>query len=214
MERPDAHFIVMLRDPLEMIPSMHRQQLFNANEFERDLRNALSLNDRRAAGEPIKMRKSYPSDHLAYFQSCALGWQVSRLFKAVASDRVHIVLYDDLKQSPADVLFRVQKFLEITSVSPRKFKKINKAKVRKFPVVDAAVKTVGDWKHRSGIKTRVGALAWLRAINRKEKPISELDENLRCEIQARLSEDVALLGECIKRDLSNWLGNKSSASEI
>lgn len=41
--RPDAHFIVMVRNPLQMIPSMHRQQVFNGNELEPALEKALAL---------------------------------------------------------------------------------------------------------------------------------------------------------------------------
>ena len=204
-EQPDARFIVMLRNPLQMIPSMHRQQVFNGNEFESDLCLALAFNDRRAKGEGVSVLAGYPPDHLAYYFSCALGWQVKRLMSRVKPEHLHIVLYDDLARSPEAVLMSIFEFLGLEPKMPTTFQKINTSKVRRFLWFDRAAKSLGDWKHRQGITLRLGVLSRLRRINRKAYPIPPLNRVVVAEMQEKLAEDVQLLGDCLGRDLSHWL---------
>ncbi|RZU99100.1 sulfotransferase family protein [Spiribacter vilamensis] len=203
-EQPDAHFIVMLRNPLQMIPSMHRQQIFNGNELEPDLRSALALNACRAIGEEASVLAGYPPDHLAYYTSCALGWQVDRLKSLVKSEHLHFITYDDLARAPAAVLTGVFHFLDLEPQLPTSFKKINAAKVRRFPLLDRASKSIGDWKNKQGITWRLGVLSWLRSINRKSQPIPPLTEDIVTDIQEKLAEDVRLLSSCIGRDVTFW----------
>lgn len=202
---PNAHFIVMLRNPLQMIPSMHRQQVFNGNELEPALDKALALNDRRASGEGVHVLDGYPPDHLAYYHSCALGWQVERVLSWVDTSRLHFILYDDLAQSPENVLLDVYSFLGLEPQMPDGFHRINAAKVRRFPKLDRAVKSFGDWKHRWGINVRLGFLSWLRRVNRRQHPIEPLTEDVRLVIQERMSDDLRVLGRCLDRDVSHWL---------
>ena len=204
-EQPDAHFIVMLRNPLQMIASMHRQQLFNGNELEPDLRKALELNDRRAAGEGLCVLAGYPPDHLAYYHSCALGWQVERFMSLVEATHRHIILHDDLAQNPEKVLTETYDFIGIDPEMPTSLGRINVAKVRRFPGIDKAAKSFGDWKHRRGITLKFGFLSWLRRANSKQQPILPLDEDLISAIRERMAEDVRRLGGCVGRDLSHWL---------
>ena len=76
-ERDDARFIVMLRSPMQMIPSMHSQQVFNGNELEPDIGKALALNEARIEGKKAKVLSGYPSDHLAYYHSVR-SWMAGR----------------------------------------------------------------------------------------------------------------------------------------
>ncbi|SFQ62861.1 Sulfotransferase domain-containing protein [Roseivivax halotolerans] len=204
-ERADARFVVMLRNPMQMIPSMHRQQIYNGNELEPDLRKALALSDSRRAGEGARVLPGYPPDHLAYYHSCALGWQIARFMATVDERQRHIILYDDFAASPDRVLRQVYDFIGLEPTMPSGFERVNAAKVRRLPELDRFVKSVGQWKHRQGISVRFGFLSWLRKVNRAEKAVDPLDFDIRASIRARLADDVTQLGDCLGRDLSHWL---------
>ncbi|HAB36846.1 MAG TPA: hypothetical protein DCE52_02385 [Rhodobacteraceae bacterium] len=205
--QPDARFIVLLRSPLQMIPSMHQQQVLNGNELENDLVKALSLSDKRIEGEGLAVSDGYPPEHLAYFRSCALGWQIERLLRLVDTDRVHFILHEELERSPEHILRNVYKFLKLTPKMPKAFERINEGSARRYPWLDRIAKSLGDLKHRSGINFRLGILSWLRRVNRVKRKRNPLDKKQVNEIARRLSSDVSLLGICIKRDLSCWLDN-------
>jgi hypothetical protein len=204
-ERKDARFIVMVRNPLQMIPSMHSQQIFNGNELESDLSKALKLNDIRLQGKEARVRSGYPSDHLAYYHSCALGWQLERFMATVKESQRHVILYDDFAASPERELRSVYDFIGLEPVMPLSFSRVNAAKIRRFPKLDHIVKSLGDWKHSHGIQFRIGFLSWLRKVNRLKKTVDPLDDEIMHKIQSRLEEDVRRLEQCLGRDLSHWL---------
>ena len=56
---PDARIIVMLRDPVEMIPSLHSQFVYNGHE-DLPLSEALEAEEDRAAGRRIPPEANFP----------------------------------------------------------------------------------------------------------------------------------------------------------
>lgn len=200
----DAKFVVMLRNPAEIVISMHRHQVYNGNELIHDLSQALDLNDLRLSGDGQGVLSSYPSERLAYFHSCALGWQLERLLTLVDRDRVHLIFMDDIKQDSKAVLKRLFEFLEVGEEYPTKLEKINVAKERKFQHFDRVVKRIGDLKHRSGIKMKFGFLAWLRKINQKPATLGVVTSGTHIRIANEFVEDTKLIERFSERDLSNW----------
>ena len=208
--RPDARFIIMLRRPIEMIPSMHQQQVFNGNELENDLSSALSLNDERLKGKGSSVFKGFPPEQLAYFQSCALGRQMRRLLSRVDENQVHIILQEDLGKTPNQVLKKVYDFLDLNPIFPTNFKKANEGRARLYPALDRITKSLGSWKTKAGIKFRFGILSWLRSVNQKKQVRPPLTEEQCNEIHKRMAADVYLLSRCINRDLSHWQDSQRS----
>lgn len=206
-ERDDARFILMLRNPMQMIPSMHSQQVFNGNELEMHLGKALAMNDLRIEGKGARVISGYPPDHLAYYHSCALGWQVERFMNRVDKSQYHIILYDDFAASPEAVLRGVFEFIGLEPVMPSSFSRVNAAKIRRFQRFDQIVKWLGHLKSRQGIEFRMGFLSWLRKINRVEKLANPLSDELSGSIRLKMADDVGLLSECLGRDLSHWLSS-------
>ncbi|MEP1201239.1 sulfotransferase family protein [Tateyamaria sp.] len=203
--RPDARFIVMLRKPTQMIPSMHQQQVLNGNEFEHDLSSALLLNDERLVGKSSAVFKGYPPEQLAYFQSCALGRQMKRLLSWVDESQVHIILHEELEKDPSQVLNQVYGFLDLNPILPTTFERVNEGRVRRYPTLDRITKSLGSWKIRAGITFRFGILSWLRSVNQKKQIRPPLTEEQYNEIHKRMTPDVYMLSRCINRDLSHWL---------
>lgn len=201
---PDARFIAMVRNPVEIAPSTHRQQCFNSNELVTDFDKALDLNDARLTGSTTGVASGYPPDHLAYFHSCALGWQLKRLLDRVPKQQLHVVIYDDLKADPRRVYDKVLEFLDVSPFAPSEFRRINVAKERRFVALDRAVRALGHLKARSGIRVRFGVLAALRKWNRKRAENVEIGPALRQRLVDGFRRDIDELQVLLGRDLSHW----------
>jgi hypothetical protein len=212
---PSARFVAMVRNPVEVVVSMHRHQCFNGNELERNLAAALDLNERRLAGEAVKVGSGYPADHLAYFHSCALGWQIRRLVQTVPQGQLHIVLYDDLRADPEQMLRGVLRFLELREYMPEEFRRINSAKERRVWWLDRITRTVGRMKSKSGIRVRLGILAALRKWNRRHVVVTEPPRALHERIVLAMRDDIGELETILGRELSSWsepLSGRASGS--
>ena len=202
---PDARFIVMLRDPLDMAPSMHEQQRFNGNEEVDDFEKALGLSDRRQRGEGVGVWKGYVApQHLAYLHCCSLGWQVRRLLEVVPSNKVHFVVFDDLSADPANTYSQVLGFLGLSVDGKADFAKVNTAKRRASPLLDKLVLRAAAMKCRLGIGVRFRILSGIRRWNVVHHQRPPLSRELREKMASHFRNDVALLGNLIGRDFSHW----------
>ena len=110
---PDARIIVMLRDPVEMIPSLHSQFVYNGHE-DLGLGHALAAEQERAAG---RRPPPGPTSRAA----CSTGaWryapQLARYLDRFGRERVHVIVYDDLR---ADLPGEYRRLLEFPGRRPR-----------------------------------------------------------------------------------------------
>lgn len=203
---PDARFIVMVRNPLEMAPSMHEQHRFNGNELVTHFAEALALNDERMRGDASGLRPGYtPTQHMAYLHSCALGWQVARLFERVPRERIHVVVHDDMNHDASQVYAGVLEFLDLRQVVSPGFGKVNPGKRRKSFLLDALVLRTAKLKQRLGIKARLGMLSRLRRWNVHYHQRQSPEEGSMQTMRASFAEDVERLGTLVGRDLGHWL---------
>lgn len=202
---PDSRFLVMLRNPVDMASSMHEQHRFNGNEQVESFKKALLLNDRRERGEGVGIRSGYsPTQHLAYYKSCALGWQIDRLLKNVSAEKVFFVFFDDLNKNPQKVHRSVLEFLEIDVISAGDYGKVNSAKERRFYFLDRIVLALASVKNKMGFKKRMNLLSRLRRWNVNYRPRGDMDSKVKEEINKRFLEDTELLSRILGRDLTDW----------
>ncbi len=200
----NSKFLVMLRNPVEMVLSMHQQQLFNGNELIHDVSSALEKNSVRLAGESVGVRSGYPPKHLAYLRSCALSWQLERVIQSVPSDQLHIVLHDDLKKDPHATYHDVLRFLDVELVYPESFDYINKAKSRRSFMLDSLVLKMVSIKRTIGMRRSLGVMSFLRKWNQKLAPKRDFDASTKALLCDHFQSDVEKLGRLLGRDLSGW----------
>lgn len=203
---PDARFVVMVREPTSMAASMHEQHRFNGNELVDDLEAALALNDTRRDGAHDGIRAAYePAVHLAYYETCALGAQLERLFALVPRDRVHVIVFDDLQRDPVGVHAGVLRFLDLPPTAPPSLERVNAAKERRHPWLDALVLRAAGVKNRLGITRRLGLLAALRRRNVRYRERAAIPASLVATMRDRFANDTVILSRMLERDLvAEW----------
>jgi hypothetical protein len=91
---PEARFIVMLRNPVDMVYSYHSRLLFYRQETEADLQRAWDLQADRAKGKNIPTFCSNP-EILKYREVGSLGRHLEAFLAVVGRERCHLIFYDD-----------------------------------------------------------------------------------------------------------------------
>ncbi len=208
--RPDARFLVMLRNPMELVVSAHLQELSHLNECELSFEAAWQLQVERSMGRSLPPG-CYEPQLLQYHRMALLGFQVERLFRTVSQDQVHVVYFDDLKSSIAEVYSGVVDFLGLPHDGRTEFPRVNDTKLPRYRWVTRLLNgRMGTGVSRF-LKRRLPSPVAGLLDNTKKLLVnrSVVKSSLSPEFSEHLQEifldDILLLQECTKRNLSKWL---------
>jgi hypothetical protein len=107
---PRARFVVMVRNPLEMLLSYHLRLLYLLEEDREDLASAWRLQTARARGEQLPRLCTEPR-LLQYADAGSLGTWLERLQERAGAQQCLVVVYDDFAADPSKEYERVLRFL-------------------------------------------------------------------------------------------------------
>jgi hypothetical protein len=205
-KRPDAHIIVMLRNPVEMIYSWHSELLYQTIEDISDFEAALDAEDERRRGErvPRAARNSYV-ESLYYSQVGAFADQLERYFDVFGRDHVHVIIHDDLVADQQHTYRVALDFLGVDSSFQPDFAIVNANKVirnRNLQRLYFATGAPGHALIRRVIPKRVRQR--LLAANIVEGKREVMAPRVRRRLEDLFRPDVARLSALLDRDLSNW----------
>ena len=109
---PKAKFIVLLRNPLKMLPSYHLRMQFLLQEDEADFGTAWALESARREGENIPKHCLEPR-LLYYSEVVKYGVQIEQLFNIAGREQTHVIVFDDFVSDTLGVYRRVLEFLDV-----------------------------------------------------------------------------------------------------
>jgi hypothetical protein len=96
---PNARFIIGVRNPLSMIPSLHRRLCYIGDETELDFERAWRLVPERRKGKSVPPRCIDPR-WLDYWEAGQLGRYVEQMFSRFGRERCFVYVYDDFVADP------------------------------------------------------------------------------------------------------------------
>ena len=207
---PAARFIVMLRNPADMLASLHRKLMTYADEDVADFERAWSLQQQRANGQNVPRYCKDPK-LLQYAQIGRVGRQLQRLYERVAPDRRLVVLFDDFVNDPRATYETVLDFLGIVSDGRERFDQVNENEEVLSPTLlrhawnppQMLLNIAAPVRRLLGIE-RLGILPRIRSSLTRRAPRPATDQSFRAAILAELGPDIDLLGNLLGRDLSHW----------
>jgi hypothetical protein len=214
---PTARFIVLVRNPLSMLPSYHLRMRFLLQEDEADFSRAWKLEGSRKRGENIP-ENCLDSRLLQYSDAAKFGVQVKRLFETVGRDRAHVIVFDDFKSDPLRTYRRTLEFLEVDYDGQTKFERRHGSQMYRYrwlqkiffvPAKSGGkiLKTVQQRTRKYNEKGRKLPNLVKRIIGFNKIPMqpAPLSNETMTEIRETLREDIALLSNLLNRDLNYWL---------
>ncbi len=215
---PSAMFLAMVRNPVDMYPSLHSQFLYTFYEDETDCETAWRLQEPRLRGERIP-ELCKETKLLQYTAACSLGEQVARLVAQVPAEQRKVVVFDDLERSPREVYEDVLSFLGLASDGRVNFPRINGRKCHKHGMIGRFLQSPPRFLHSTRNRLKRGYylqgsfmgrmaykfLEWSRRFNSQKNGRSELLPDFMSELVEVFQDDVQLLSSILQRDLSHWL---------
>ena len=204
---PGAQIVIMLRDPVDMMHSLHWHNIFHGVENIPDFAEALRAEPDRRAGRrlPPGLRAT---DALLYRDIAQFGRHVERYLRVFGRDRIHVMLYDDLARDFAAETARLCEFLGIAPHATEALVS-NSSRVPRQPWLQRwIVRPPGLFGSAVARARRFPAAHRLRSallsLNSRRATRPPVPAALRQELMAELAPDVALLAQLIGRDLEAW----------
>jgi hypothetical protein len=204
---PDARFIVCIRNPIEMVTSLHAERLWQGVETVRDFEKAWRLQPLRKQGKYIPRTIRRDPERLQYGSYCRLGEQLSRLYSHVSPSRVLVLVLDDLASNPQREYQKVLHFLGITenTFTPQ-FIVHNQRKAVRWIFVSYIMRYFSQIRRSLGFKKTLNLYVQLQSkINRAKPDKFILSPELEIELRAYFEDDIHLLERLLGRDFSGWL---------
>jgi len=208
---PAAKLIAMVRNPVDMLYSLHSQLLFVAEENEPDFETAWRLQGDRERG--IGIPPLIRSPRLVQYREIGqLGSQVRRLLSIFPQSQVKIILFDDFSASPQRIYDEVIGFLEIPHDGRTDFPRINENKRAKIawlgkfsrkppPLLHRVFRRMKQLPGAEGLATAKKKIVSLNTVRERRPPLSPA---FRAELVDTFRDEVALLSQILDRDLSHW----------
>jgi hypothetical protein len=205
--RPDADIIVMLRNPVEMLPSWHSELLYQTVEEIEDFESALDAEAERRQGRriPASARNSYV-ESLYYSDVAAFAQQVERYLAAFGHQHVHVIVFDDFRDDPAATCRATLDFLGVDPAFNPEAAIVNPNKVVRSRTLQRFYFATNTRGHRTVKRLLPPSVRQkLLAANVERRPRADIAEHVRQRLARLFRADVARLGDLIDRDLSHWL---------
>lgn len=200
---PDARFIVMLRNPVDLVYSLHSQLLYSGNEDIVDFDAAWRAQDERRRGDSLP---SLCPDKklLLYGDVAALGSQLARLFDTVERDRVHTVLFDDFAGNTRAAYRGVLEFLELPNDARTSFEIRNSNRMVIHLGLARLAHRLNVIKRRLGFRASFGVWRVISPWLSRRAPRPPMSQLLREELLEYFRAEVTRLSMLLDRDLSSW----------
>ena len=111
---PAMKIIIMLREPVAFLYSLHSQGLYSGNETQSDFATALNLEEHRRQGKHLPSTVHFPS-RLFYREHWKVAEQIQRYLDVFPKKQIHIILFDDFKNHTEREFKKVLTFLDVDS---------------------------------------------------------------------------------------------------
>jgi hypothetical protein len=214
---PDARFIVLVRNPLAMLPSYHLRMQFLLQEDEPDFARAWELEPLRERGENVPQR-CLDARLLMYSRVAKFGVQVERLFDVAGRDQSQVIVLDDLKADPLGIYRRVLEFLNVDYDGQTEFEKRFGSQMYRyrwlqrllFVPATSSGKTFDTLQQRARKynpdgSRRPGFIKRVTKFNKIPMPPAPLTTRMAEVVRETMRPDVMHLSRLLDRDLSFWL---------
>jgi hypothetical protein len=204
--QPEARFVVMLRNPIEMAPALHGEMVLSGHENVLDFRTAWDLQNERRVGRNLPPM-SWAKRRLLYGEACLLGAQLERLLSQVKLSNVICIFLDDLAANPRKEYQRVLHFLGVQEDGRQYFPIYNASKTIRWPHLTRLIFVLLELKNKIGLNFHLGIWRRFSAHNAMEKERATISPETATMLAEYFRSDIELLGRLLGKNLHHWVAN-------
>jgi len=208
----DARIIVMVRNPCELVYSVHSQLLYLLDEQEKDFEKAWMLQNERSKGINIPKKTREPF-FLQYREIGMLGKHIERIYDIFPRDQIKILFQSDMQDDVHSIYYEVVQFLGLPPFEPTEFPVLNSNKEHRSRILahiaEAPKGPISSWtidtlKKVLGYQGR-GLREKLRKANFNRTQRPPLSDEMQATLKTVFRTDVEKLSEITNRDLRHWV---------
>lgn len=209
---PDARILIMIRNPVEMLYSLHSQLVKTGDEDIIDFEDALSAEQDRMRGSRIPKtdRSSSPVQGLQYTKVGMYSPQIIRYIEEFGAGGVKVIVYDDFRDSTLNTYLEVLEFLGLENTHTPKFSVVNANRAVKNEQLWRFIKFGPHsvrrvWRATLPAPVRGRILRWVNERNMIERPRQPMQPETRVYLQGVFKPEVERLSALLDRDLMPWV---------
>jgi hypothetical protein len=204
---PEGQIVIMLRNPVDVMYSLHRELVFYRGEVIDDFEEALEAEADRRRGQ--RVGPSRRPEALFYRDTVRFADQVERYLDAFDPSQVHVILYEDFVADTPGAYAGLLRFLGVDDGFCPDFVQVNESKLPRNRSLQAlVVRPPAPFNRLVPLVRRFGVAHRLRAavlsVNSRPEPRPSMSPELRRRLTDELAPQVARLGGLIGRDLTAW----------
>jgi hypothetical protein len=205
---PDSKILVSLRNPIQMMHSLHSLQVFANVEPEKDFEKALKLEKQRIADKYVHKRSM--DVRLYYLDSIKrIPVNLRRYIEVFGRDNVKIIIFDEFIDNTERIYKDVLDFLNIDTRFKPAFKKYNSDRRAKIDFITTflqggggdALKVVRNWFYKKPLGIVPAIIESMNAKNIERPAMNIETEKMLSKKLAPVINDIA---EIAGKDLSKW----------
>lgn len=211
---PEARIIIMLRNPVDMIHSLHHEVAYQGTETIQDFEAALEAESDgpRSGMMPFVVR---PPKVVSYRSIGSYSSQVGRYLALFGARRVHVIIFEEFAGGTATVCEETLRFLEVDPTVVLDLPLLNRSKGARSKTIHRLLHEPPPRVRRvvrrllpQRVRFEVGAA--IKNANRRHDPRAPMSRQLRSELIAHFAPDIERLEDLIGRDLSAWKEARST----
>jgi hypothetical protein len=206
---PDARIIIMLRDPIDLMHSLHAFNSVHGTEDVLDFRTALELEEPRKRGEQLPPPPVIEHFKLFYRELARYTEHVRCWFEHFGRDRVHVILLEEFRKDPEAAFYEVCDFLRIERIEGLRYEVVHANKALRFRALSdflrrppGAVRWVARRLLPESVRKQV--VLRLHAANETQRRRPTLDARDRAELNEEFRPEVERLGRLLGREITVW----------
>ena len=207
-ELPNTKLIVMLRQPVDLLRSLHSDMVWICFDDEPDFERAWSLQEQRLSGRGVPRLCQVPG-FLQYREIGRLAQHTRRLLELFPREQVRFFLLDDLKESAGAVYQEALDFIGLPDDGRSEFPRVNASKRNRLQWLARLQSTVVQSLPRPciqfGKRLGLGKLnLTITDINCKEQRLGPPNDEFRRQLITEFHDDICELEEIVGRNLDHW----------
>jgi hypothetical protein len=207
---PNAQIIVMLRDPVDMLASLHGELCRAGVEDLLDLRAALDAEPDRRAGRRLP-RSVANCGQLLYSEAVAFAAQLQRFIDVLGRHAVHVVFFEDVRTDPVSVMAGVQRFLgvevrDVRLAASNPGRTVKVARLQRFARQTGVTRSLARRLVPAGVRPRIArtVVDTIERVNVSSAARPTVPPDLEADLRARYRDGIDHLATIVQRDLSSW----------
>lgn len=201
---PAARIVIMLRNPVDMMYSLHARNLMDGNEALKDFAAALEAEPKRRKGGSLPATCFFRQG-LYYRELARFPQQVKRYLDLYDREQVHVLIFDDLKAAPEQRLSLMLSFLGLEKIGQAPLELANPSIGVRSSALAGFLRTPPPVLERLPGGLGQGVIWRLNRWNRARAARPPIDQILRRQLLQEFAADIHELGDLLGRDLSYWL---------